>query len=236
MKPMTNAPQQHSSSGPSFVRAWSYSQLSAAELCPRKWASESFYKTIRQTEGSEQNYGKDVHKAFELRAAKGVKLPLDLQHHEPNIAKLLSIVKGERVVEQRIAINQAFEPTGFFDSDVWCRAVIDLMDYDENRALIVDWKTGKIRPDFDQLDLMAAMTQCLVPSLKKIVGAFYWTKERKVSTRSYPAASISGIWAKFMPRVERFQDMVREQDFPAKPNFLCRRHCGVSACPHWGVG
>ena len=235
MTPSKSATTKHSSSG--AERPWSYSQLNAFENCPKKWAAETFYKSVKRKEGEQQNYGKEVHDHFDKFAAKDMPLPLDLQHHGCNIEGLRKTIPGGKVVtEQRIAINRAFEPTGFFDDDVWCRGVIDFMLYTPEKALIVDWKTGKVRPDFDQLDLMAALTQCLVPTLKRIVGAFYWTKEKNLTTKTYPLSAHREIWQSFLPRVNEFQRRVAEQDFPARPNFLCRKHCPVTGCEHNGVG
>lgn len=230
-------PQQHSSNGRSGDRPWSYSQLSAYEMCPRKWAAETLHKSVKRVEGDQQNYGKDVHAALEKRAKTRTPLPLDLKHHEPNVAGLLNMIPGGQVLaEVKIGINREYKPCGFFDDDVWCRGVIDLICHDDQKALIVDWKTGKIRPDYDQLDLMAALTVCLVPTIEKVVGAFYWLKGRKTSHKIYTPDDTDCIWEGFERRVETFQEAIREQDFPPRQNFLCRKWCPVTGCEHHGIG
>ncbi len=229
-----NVKQQPSSSGSlTSDRPWSYSVINAWELCPKKYAAEKVHRSVQPKQGVQQGYGKDVHRAFELRAQAGKTLPLDLKHHEPFIAGVCAI-PGEIVTEQRIAVDRDLNPTGFFDSNVWCRGVIDFMNYGSERALIVDWKTGRMQPDFDQLDLMAALTLSLVPSLKKVVGAFYWTKEKKPTIKPYMAGDIPAVWASWLPRVNAFQRGMSEAKFPARQNFLCRAHCDVTGCPHNG--
>jgi hypothetical protein len=228
-----NAVQQHGSPGIRTDRAWSYSQLKSFELCPKNWAAYTYYKNVRDKDNDFTTYGKDVHKALELRVKKDKPLPLDLKHHEAAVQRFVSSVpNGRAMTEVRIGIDKAFNQVDFFASTVWCRAVIDLIVYNDDVALIVDWKTGKVRPDFDQLDLMAAMAFCLIPTLKGVVGKFYWTKEKDVTSKKYPAAEIKNIWQGFLPRVARFQQSIRQEEFPARPNFKCRSFCGVSACQH----
>lgn len=138
------------------------------------------------------------------------------------------------MAEVRIGINRDFEQTGYFDNDVWCRAVIDLIIYDEDRALIVDWKTGKVKPDFSQLDVMAAMTKCLIPSLRKVVGLYYWLKGKRITKKVYNEPDFKEAWHDILPRVRRFQAMVRAEDFKPTPNFLCRNYCRVTTCEYHG--
>lgn len=210
-------------------RPWSYSRLSAYELCPRKYAAEQIERSVAQAEGTAQAYGKEVHSAFDKRCRQGIELPLDLQHHEPAVIALLKF-PGKIVTEQRIALNRNFAPTGFFDDDVWFRAIIDLMIYNPKVALIVDWKTGRIQPDFSQLDLMAAAVKGLVPTLEKIRGLFYWTKGRKNTRKDYTPDSLKEVWRQVLPRVNRYQKAHVNNDFPPRPCFLCKRHCAVTGC------
>jgi len=65
------------------------------------------------------------------------KLPLDLRHHQKMLDKLMA-VPGEQYEEQRLAITRDFQPTGFFDNDVWFRAVLDYMKVQGPVATIID--------------------------------------------------------------------------------------------------
>jgi len=191
---------------------------------------------VKDRDSDFSSYGKDVHKSLELRVKRNKALPLDLRHHEAAVEKFItSVPSGQALTEVRIGIDKAFNPVDFFSESVWCRAVVDLIVYNDDVALIVDWKTGKVRPDFDQLDLMAAMAYCLIPSLKGVVGKFYWTKEKDTTSKKYPASEVREIWRNFLPRVARFQQAIRDEEFPARANFLCYKFCGVSACKHCGT-
>jgi hypothetical protein len=229
---------QPSSSGKkSRPKAWSYSQLSAFELCPKKWAAENLYKNVRQTEHPSAAEGKAVHKAFEDYAIKRKPLPLHLRHHQAKVDRLISALPGAEVVaEQRLAINIRREPVDWRSRDTWCRSIIDLMVHTDEVAVVIDWKTGRPKPDYDQLDLMVAMAQVVVPTLKRAAGLFYWTQSKSTDKKRYDSPQeILEVWERFEPRVERFQTAVLRENFPPQRNFLCKAHCPVEGCKYHGM-
>lgn len=210
-------------------RPWSYSALSGYELCPKKWAAQAIHKTTKYTEGPQQAYGKEVHNFLDNRVKKARPLPMDLAHHEGLVAKLAAR-PGTKLTEVHIGITKELQQCDYWASDIWCRGVIDFITYDADSAVIVDWKTGKVRPDFDQLDLMTALTMVILPTIKKAAGMFYWTKEKEITSKLYTRAELPGLWENFLPRVQRFQQAIEANDFPARQNFLCARHCEVRGC------
>jgi hypothetical protein len=210
-------------------RAWSYSALSAFELCPRKFYAEKVSRKYREKPNPSANYGQEVHKAFEDRLLKDKKLPLDLRHHEQAM-KRLSEAPGESMPEQRLAINKDLQATGYFDDDVWCRGIVDFGKLNPPVLLIIDHKTGKVKEDFDQLDLMAALMFHHLEEVEKITAAYYWTKSKRMATKKYVRNDLADIWSGFLPRVEHMQDAFNDESFPARQNFLCKRHCPVKDC------
>ena len=214
--------------------AWSYSRLNAFELCPKKYYLEQVARTVSEKKSAITDYGTECHKKFELRLIKNKPLPLDLKHHEPILAKLAAL-PGEGMPEQKLAINEDLQPTGYYDNDVWCRAIIDYAKLMGNKVLIVDHKFGKMRAGFDQLDLMFAMMSCYIPELVKGAGAFYWAKEKRMTKKVYVKEDTMGIWGSFIPRVNRLKKAHEETNFPPKRNFLCARYCAIKECPYNGL-
>ena len=215
------------------TQAWSYSALDVYLTCPRKYWAEKIAKVVPFVPNQATEYGKEVHKKFENYLIKGTPLSLDLKHHEPVLKKLRE-AKGEGMPEQKLALNHNYEPTGFFDGDVYVRAILDYVKVNENRALIVDHKTGKMFDGFDQLELGAA---CLAPYLPEVTDftlAFYWTKEKKLTSKKMTRSELPEVWNNFLPKVERLQISVREDSWPTKPNGLCNKWCGYKDCPHSG--
>ena len=213
--------------------AWSYSALTSFETCPKQYWHYRIKRDVKEGKSQATDYGSEVHKHFENRLIKKKPLPLDLRHHEKVLSKL-EAAPGEGMPEQKLAINRAYQPTGFFDDDVWCRSIIDYTKVITNRAIIVDHKTGKVKEGFDQVDHQAAMLFCYMPEIEQITAGYYWTKAKRLPTIKITREDVPAIWNKFMPRVEHMENQIKHDEFPAKPNGLCKRYCAVTSCPHHG--
>jgi hypothetical protein len=223
-------------------KAWSFSALTSYETCPKKYWEESVAKNIPYEVGEVQQYGIDGHKHFEDRILKGKKLPMDLTHHEATLAKLAG-ADGEILGEQKMALTRDLQPTGYFDKDVWVRGQADLMIItgkpNQKTALVVDWKFGKPTPPdkpgrFDQLELMAMMFAQYHPDVVAVEGAYYWAKEKRFDPNRIHRDYMKVLWSKFLPRVERFEEAFKKDEFPAKENGLCKKWCKVKSCPFNG--
>lgn len=216
-----------------IIVAHSHSAMSTFETCPKKYFEEKIRKSVPFTENEASKYGKEVHKAFELYVAKGKELPFGMQHYGKYLDKFKN-AKGQKLVEQKMAINKQFESTGYFDDDVWFRGQADLIILNSPSAIVVDYKTGKIKDNFEQLDLMAATSFCLDKSIEHILALFFWTKGKKLTSKEYTRDDAMRIWATFMNKAKRLEQAVINTEFPAKPNFLCKNYCGVKSCPYNG--
>ena len=214
--------------------AWSFSTLDAYELCPKKYASEKVYRIVKETRSSVGDYGAESHKHFEKRLINGRQLPLDLRHHENVMARLAS-APGQGMPEQKLALTRQFQPTGFFDNDVWVRGVVDFAKTNNAHLLVVDHKFGRMKEGFDQIDLMVAIMLCIMPEIESATGAYYWAKDKKLTRKKYVREDTQEIWSGFLPRVQRMEQARKDEDFPARPNFLCKRHCPVKSCAYNGV-
>ena len=137
--------------------------------------------------------------------------------------------------EQKLALNREFEPTGYFDPDVFVRAILDYVKVHKNRALIVDHKTGKMFEGYDQLELAAACISPYMPEITEFRLAYYWTKEKKLTHKKLEAVDLPEVWNKFLPRVQRLQNSFDKDSWPTKYNGLCRNWCGYKECPHAGT-
>jgi len=214
---------------------WSYSRLNSFETCPKKFYQLSVAKNIKEKESEAMRYGREVHKAIELRISKDKPLPINLQHIEPVIAKFAS-ANGQILVEQQLALNVNLEPTGWFDKDVWCRAIVDYAVVNKSRALIVDWKTGQLSDDFTQQKVAAAIFLRYFPEVAEIDMMYYWLKDKKPTHETLQKEDVKHVWSAVLKRVRRYQQAHIEESFPPRPSGLCKKHCPVTSCPHHGVG
>lgn len=223
--------------------AWSYSALTAFEQCPRKFAMTRVFKTIKEPEGEAMIYGQRVHKSLENRVKGGILLPDDIKHLEPTVAKLMTV--GRCLPEERYALDRSYRLTGYFDKPqtpedrrVWLRIVIDLqvMLPDPRYALLVDYKTGKVKDDLDQLELFSATMFTMYPQLQECRTGYLWTAQNQMSSRTFNRDEAPIIWRKFIPRVQRLEEAYKTNNWPPNPSGLCRQHCGVMTCEYHGKG
>lgn len=221
-------------------KAWSHSALKAFETCPKKYYMTTVEKRFTEHKGEAVTWGSEVHKAFEDYFKTGKPFPIGMRQFQTVADSIKAAVtpKVEELTETKLAINRDFQPVGYFDRDVWVRCVVDYGIKNGSKALIVDWKTGKKSQDSDQLALMAGMMFAQAEELTQITSSFVWLKEPKGNQMDklvFSRENTGEIWDRFLRRVEAFEEAFVKEDFPAKPNGLCRRFCPVTSCPYNGT-
>lgn len=210
--------------------AWSYSSLTAFELCPRKYYETRVAKTVKEPETEVLRWGNAVHKALEERLRDGKELPKDMAQWEPLAAKLEART-GEIKVEQQLCVNHILSPTDWFGKDAWCRGVVDFMLIDDKKILALDWKTGKPKTDHDQLKLFAALLFHHYPAVEKVVTGYVWLAHgNKITTETFTRASVSDIWGEYLPRVRRLEHAMANDKWIPKPSGICRGWCYCTGC------
>lgn len=209
---------------------WSYSALTTYELCPKKYYHLYIAKDVKDEETEAMADGKSIHEAFKKRVIDGVSFPLPMRNFEALGAKLAG-AKGEKHGEMKIAINRNFEPVTYFASDVWCRAIVDLLVVNGASAVIVDYKTGKRRDEWTQLKMSAGVLSRWMPEIESFSLTFIWTRDMQMTSPIVlEKKAFKGVWADLLPRVHNMEEARKTTTFPAKPNYLCR-YCPVRACP-----
>jgi hypothetical protein len=142
------------------------------------------------------------------------------------VEKIMSY-EGKRVVEERVALDRNLRPTTWMAKNVWVRGVIDIGVVGSKRAYLLDWKTGKHRPDSDQLKLFAALAFAMYPWIDSVVTGFIWLKEDKFDKQLFTREQLPEIWSEFLPRLSRVAHAYGENKWVPKPSGLCRSWCPV---------
>ena len=174
-----------------------------------------------------------VHKALELRVGSGKDLPTNLKHLEPIAAKFAN-APGQKFVEQQLALTKDLTPTGWFDKNVWIRAIVDLAIINGSKAVIVDWKTGKVDDDFTQQRAAATVLMQCHPEVDVVQMMYYFTAHKKLTHEELHREDIKHVWARLLPRIKKYTYAHQHDEFPARPSGLCKRHCPITSCPHNG--
>lgn len=201
--------------------AHSYSALKLFENCPKNYYHQRIARDAKD-EGSEASkHGERVHKALEKKLLGVSELPPELQEFTP-VCDKLSKSKGELTPERQLALDESLAPTDWFSKAAWMRAQLDVLIVDNDKAAVLDWKTGKRRPDPFQLEFAAVMVFNHQPEVNEINAGFFWLPDKKVDPFSYNRGEYDRLLNKVLGKIERVEEALVHDVWPAKPSGLCR--------------
>ncbi len=217
---------------------WSYSKLKNFRNCPKKHYEVDIAKNFAEGRSQALEDGEAVHKALELRIGKGHALPPALQQYEPEAAKVLAYMPTGTIllVEQKAALRRDFSACGYFDPGVWYRAKCDVVKVLGDAAVAIDWKTGKIQEDSEQLGLMAAWVFAAYPQVQKVATRYVWLGNFANTDVTFTRDDIVQLWRHLWPELEMYEQACAAFTFPPKPSGLCRQYCPVTSCAFHGKG
>lgn len=199
----------------------SYSRLSTFEQCPAKFEALYVEKTCKDEGNPASREGQKVHEALAEYGQNGKPMPQSLRRHQPLVDRLLS-QEGEKLFEHQVALDCNRLQTGWFDKNVWLRAVLDVLVLNEDKAVVIDWKTGKRKPDPTQLQLFAAVVMTVYPDVQQVRSAYVWLKDGSTDSAVAKRSQLESLWDGLNNRLGAVQEAVDIGYFEAKPSGLCR--------------
>jgi PD-(D/E)XK nuclease superfamily len=207
---------------------WSYSFLSTYERCPRQAYAKWVSKTMPYKESPEAAYGNLVHGEIDncLRG-KTTRLPDKLAEYQKYVDNIKS-QDGLKYSEYEIGVRPDWGNTSFRARDVWGRGKIDIAIIDGDSAILLDWKTGKVREDRLELDIQAVLLNAAHPYITDIWGGYIWLKEHKMGKMYNLGVNLSDTkeW------IETTMKKVDMEPWVAKKNPLCP-WCENSNCHYY---
>lgn len=206
--------------------AHSYTAIKQYNSCPKRYYHQRITKDVKDQPGAATVYGERVHKQLEdyLKAPANA-LPVESAALKPLCDMFTEQAQGsgQILVEQEYTLNSNLEPTSWFAPDAWLRFKLDvLVVRDNNTAIVADWKTGKRRPDFDQLEMFALAVFKFWPEVTKVSSLFIWTKENAIDKEIYRREHEDAMWTKLMTNIHRIEKSLETDNWPAKPSGLCK--------------
>lgn len=215
--------------------AWSYSALTTYELCPKKYfhlyfAEKGSPERVKDEDSSFSADGKIIHDAMRKRVIDGTPFDVPLRHLEP-IAKKFADAPGKKHAEMKLALTREFEPCDYFDKRVWVRVVIDLAIIQGKTAIVIDWKTGKVKDDPTQNALIAAVLSRWMPEITTFKTLFVWLASKDITPATYIPDQFTSVWNGLITRTAKIEEARKTTTFQAKPSGLCG-WCPVTQCPH----
>ncbi len=216
---------------------WSYSRLKNFRACPKKHYHTDLIKDAKQEESEALTYGNAVHDAMAKRCQKGTPLPAPFRDFETEAARFAAPVPGmQLLVEQSMGLRRDFTACGFFDPKVWLRVKVDGVKIGQQAAVAIDWKTGKINEESEQLALTAAVVFATYPNIQKVLTEYIWLGNNARTRVIFTRPMMVDLWNHLMPELNAYEQAYLQDNFPPKPGGLCKSWCTVKACPFWGVG
>lgn len=199
--------------------ALSPSAIASFEQCPKAWYETKILKKYPFTVTEQITYGTTVHEQLEKYAKFSTPLPEHLEY----VAPVIDTLREDNytiVAELEIGITKDWEARGFWDKDVFLRGKADLVAIKEKHAIILDWKTGKRKPDPFQLNIYGVILFHLF-KLDRVDVGFAWLKTKESDAYTITAAEFPGIVTDIMQRTDKMKDMYERNDFPARTSPLC---------------
>jgi CRISPR/Cas system-associated exonuclease Cas4 (RecB family) len=214
---------------------WSYSSLTAYETCPRRYYLIRISKQVKDPPNESATHGNEVHKALEEYVAGTAPMPEKYAPYLP-VADRIKAFPGKKLVEYKFGLTRALAPTTFFAKDVWVRGVLDVGLLGEKSVTVLDYKTGKRKPDSDQLRLFAGVALSVWPYAKRVQTGYIWLQTQQMDTQVFTPDDRAPIFQEFAARVHRMETSENGNDWPARPSGLCKNYCpvGRSNCEHCG--
>ena len=215
--------------------AWSYSHIKNFETCPFRYQQIDLLKNYKEEKSQELKDGDYIHNCMAERINKGTPLPLNAPYE--SWARYALEGEGKTRAEFQLAMTKHFKPCEYFDKikKVWLRTKIDTLRVWDKNCHIIDWKTGKVKPDTEQLLLAGTCVMVHYPQVYNITAELVWLGFNTKTKLECTVDDIIDFWGdKMFDKVKKLQDARNEEYFPKKPSGLCKRWCVVTECEHCG--
>ena len=125
-------------------------------------------------------------------------------------------------MEKELVLTDNLTPTTWWEPDAWLRSKLDILVIGGDMANVMDWKTGKRNADQFQMQLFAAQVFKHYPEVTRVKTSLVWLKDMAMDTEVYYRSGVNTIWAEVMKRIQRINDSLEHDNWPAKPSGLCR--------------
>ena len=201
----------------------SYSSIKLYENCPLRYFRQRVVKDVVDEGGEASKYGERVHAFLETRLKENTLLPQEVAHYESLCSAVERIAhNGELFVEKELVLTDNLTPTTWWEPDAWLRSKLDILVISGDMANVMDWKTGKRNADQFQMQLFAAQVFKHYPEVTRVKTSLVWLKDMAMDTETYYHSGVNTIWAEVMKRIQRINDSLEHDNWPAKPSGLCR--------------
>lgn len=200
---------------------YSYTSIKCFLTCPAQFKAKYIEKRLpREDDAPALVRGREIHgkleTAIKTGADPGVWTPDGL------VEKLRA---AKATAETGLGMNAQGQPVHHFNDASILMGFIDVLVWNDNMALLVDWKTGKFRPDPLQADVYATLLRALAGHSDFPVHFLLVYVDQKMTEMIKPDRyALNRVW-------ELMQMIEREREYPMREGMQCR-WCPVLDCPN----
>ena len=216
------------------MRCQSFRSMNTYYTCPKQYQLTYVTPVIPYQETEATRWGTEVHKALEDYCRDGTEMPDKCSQFKPFGDKIKAL-PGEKLYEQEMALTKSLQPTAFDSPDAWMRGIVDVLVLNGDKALVNDWKTGKIRPDSDQLKLFAGFVMQTYPEVNVVKTVYSWVVHKKTTVETYKREDLPDIWNHFITKMAKIEASYEKDRWVPKTSGLCNGWCGATKehCEFW---
>lgn len=221
-------------------RVWGVSRLRDLRVCPGWYVAKYETKKWIETPSPAMERGTKVHRQLEEAIKYGVLLPKELDHVAPYAYGLCDAKKNGAMVEAELKFGLDVDgnPVDFFKAPgLRARLALDVGANMFNRALAVDWKTGRWKPEHNDDALFYGASLCMLLKPASCIAQYIYVDNMEQSFDieiEKPDEIIDSYLDKF-EYADHYLDgvgkngMVRLVDPPLNPGNQCK-WCGNVEC------
>jgi len=211
------------------------SSLLNFETCPHQFYRLRVARDVEpDPPGAALQIGKRDHKSFEDRFGEPpVALPAHLAPWEPLCSKLLEGCHDIRT-EYPLALTEDLEPCVYKHPQAWLRGYVDFLGFRGDKAVIIDWKTGKRRPKPLQLYVYTLAVFLHAPEVQEVMALFVWTKDQAHDEYTTDREDLHNLTTQVLEACAPIDRALREDTWEKRPSGLCHKWCPVTDCEHNG--
>lgn len=214
------------------LTAWSYSRLKLYEQCPLKFKLKNLDK-LPEPKSPHAQRGIDIHKKGEnYLLGKLSRVP---KEYSAFAEEMRQLKKHEASAEEKWAFTRDWEPTGYFDRDVWVRQITDAsVVYEDGVVDVYDFKTGRIYDDYDdQMEMFATGAMSIFELVEEVRTNLLFLDVGKPIRQSFKPTELPYLKDKWESRTEA---MFSDLEFAPKRNRYCGychfRRSNGGPCPY----
>ena len=228
------------------------SSVSTYNTCPKQYYAKYISKEVKFQSTKETERGTRWHKHLEDRLRAKLDLPAETAHFEPLIRRL-ELMKGEKLAETQFGITADFKPCDYKQRWYGGTADVVVLNHEERKAVIFDYKTGKVKDNEDfrkQLTNYALMAFIAYPHIQQIRVAYIFLDAMQFSPIEhgrkgllFKRSDMEQMKSDLSLDIDRIANSTERNEWLPNPSGLCRPNkptvnggkpwCQVKSCPFY---